>query len=110
MLYPNQAYERAGSEQADRDIDECISQADEYMKGDEAKRILKGAGKGSVFGGTVGAVSGLLTGNVARGATRGAAIGGTAGAAGTALSPKQLKRNYVNRCLAQRGYEVIGWN
>lgn len=86
-----------------------MDKADEFLKSDEGKRILQGAGRGSAVGGAVGAVSGLLRGNVVRGAAEGAAIGGTAGAAGTAVSPNQLKQRFVNRCLAEKGYEVTGW-
>ncbi len=109
VLYPNATYERAGRDQADRDIQECMDKADEFLKSDEGKRILQGAGRGSAVGGAVGAVSGLLRGNVVRGAAEGAAFGGTAGAAATAVSPNQLKQRFVNRCLAEKGYEVTGW-
>lgn len=87
-----------------------MAEADEYMESSDAKRILKSAGKGSIFGSAVGAVTGLLTGDVLRGATSGAVIGGTAGGVGEAISPDQLERNYVNHCLHKKGYKIIGWD
>lgn len=109
-LYPNQKYQSVGKEQADKDIQKCKNKADAFLESEEGKRIVRGAGQGSVVGGAVGAVSGILTGNVARGATQGAAMGAAGGAAGTAVSPNQLRRNFVNRCLHEKGYEVMGWN
>lgn len=110
VLYPNKKLKSVGKETSQKDIDVCLAEADEYLESAEAKRILKSAGKGSIFGGAVGAVTGLLTGDVLRGATSGAIIGGAAGAAGEAISPDQLERAYVNHCLKKKGYRVMGWN
>lgn len=32
------------------------------------------------------------------------------GGAAEAISPDQFKKNYVNQCLAEKGYHVLGWN
>lgn len=109
-LYPNSHLKAVGKEKANKDIDQCISDADEYLESDEGKRIVKSAGKGAAFGAAVGAAFGLFTGNVGEGLTRGAVVGGVSGGAGEALSPDELKRRYVTMCLTKQGYEVLGWN
>jgi ADP-ribosylglycohydrolase len=58
----------------------------------------------------MGAVSGIFSGNIARGALMGSAIGGAGGAAAGALSPDEIKRRYVNTCLNEKGYQVLGWD
>ena len=110
QLYPNDTFKRKGEEASSADIDQCLSDADAYLESSKGKQILKGAGSGSVIGGAVGAVSGLLSGNLLRGAATGAVIGGAGGAAAGAITPDQLKHNFVNQCLSDKGYKVIGWN
>ena len=48
---------------------------------------------------------------VERGAA-GAAVGGSAGAVAGALKdkPSSTYRHYVQRCLSDKGFDVIGWN
>lgn len=108
-LYPNAKYKEVGEKSAQKDIEECMKNAENYLKSPSAKKITKGAGKGAVVGAAVGAVTGIFTGNVGRGALRGGAIGGAAGGASAAISPDELKRRYVNHCLAKKGYRVLGW-
>lgn len=109
-LYPNTHLKTVGKEKAQKDIDKCISEADEYLESAEGKRIAKSAGKGAVFGAAVGAAFGLFTGDIGEGLKQGAVVGGVSGGAGEALSPDQIKRRYVNTCLAKQGYEVLGWD
>lgn len=109
-LYPNAAYQRHGKEQAEKDINLCIAKADQFIESDRGKQMLREGGKGAAWGAIVGAVaSAVFGGNAARGAAQGAAIGGASGAASAGLSEDQIKHRFVNRCLAERGYEVIGW-
>ncbi len=109
-LYPNAAYQRHGKEQAQKDIDLCMARADEFLESDRGKQMLKEGGKGAAWGAIVGAVaSAVFGGNAARGAAQGAAIGGASGAASAGLSEDQIKHRFVNRCLSEKGYEVIGW-
>lgn len=109
-LYPNPTLTSRGSAAGEADINQCIKDADAYLDSAEGKKIAKSAGFGAVVGGAIGAVSGLFSGNVGRGAAQGAAMGGIGGGAAGALSPNEIKRNYVNKCLAEKGYEVIGWD
>ena len=99
-----------GKVKGHNDIDLCMSESEEYLESSAAKRVLKGAGSGSIFGAVVGTVSGLLTGDIVGGLTSGAAVGAAGGAAGAAITPDRLKRAFVNKCLNDKGYKVIGWD
>jgi uncharacterized protein YcfJ len=105
-LYPNEKFEAVGPTAAQADIDNCIAKADAYLEGEKGKQMAKGAGTGAVMGGVVG----VLFGGGIRGAARGAAAGGIIGGTGAALSPEQMKRQYVNTCLGKMGYQVLGWD
>ena len=110
VLYPDENLKSRGKAAAEADINQCISDADKYLESSAGKKIAKSAGFGAVVGGAVGAVAGVFTGNIARGAAQGAAMGGVGGAAAGAMSPDQIKHRYVNKCLADKGYQVIGWD
>ncbi|NUM88297.1 MAG: cell envelope biogenesis protein OmpA [Bdellovibrionales bacterium] len=109
QLYPNKKLQEAGREAAERDVESCERLADQYMTSGKGKDIAAGAGKGAVIGGVTGAVAGIFSGNAGRGALFGAAVGGTAGGTGAAVSPDQVKRNFMNQCLEEKGYKVVGW-
>ncbi|MGE3609258.1 MAG: cell envelope biogenesis protein OmpA [Bacteriovoracaceae bacterium] len=109
-LYPNHKLKTVGKEASQKDIDKCIADAENYLESSKGKQVAKGAGAGAIIGGAMGAVSGLFTGNLGRGLLRGSAVGAAGGGAVGALSPDQIKRNYVNQCLGEKGYQVIGWD
>jgi len=110
VLYPNDVYKTKGKVAANNDIDICVKDADQFLESDNGKKIAKSAGFGAVVGGAMGAVSGIFFGDVAGGAARGAAIGGAGGAVSGALSPDEIKHRYVNKCLSDKGYHVMGWD
>ncbi|MCX5717041.1 MAG: cell envelope biogenesis protein OmpA [Nitrospirae bacterium] len=112
VLYPNAHLNAVGKEQAEIDIRECERLANEYIKtnsgGDVAGSTAAGGAAGAFVGGSVGAV----TGNIGKGA----GVGGAAGAAGGLVrgiskssKPSQVYKNFVSRCLREKGYEPIGW-
>jgi hypothetical protein len=110
VLYPNAKLKEAGKAQADAEISACRSLADDYVSsgGATAKEIGKDTAAGGV-GAVAGAVSG---GGAGRGAAIGAATGATVGAVhGTFKSagPSPVYKRFVDHCLRERGYEVIGW-
>lgn len=109
-LYPNQKLKAVGKEASQKDIDQCIADAENYLESSKGKQVAKGAGAGAVIGAAMGGVAGLFTGNLGSGLVRGGAIGAAGGGAAGALSPDQIKRRYVNQCLADKGYQVIGWD
>lgn len=109
-LYPNDVLKSKGKVASEADIDKCLKLADDYLDSSEGKKIAKSAGFGAAVGGAMGAVTGVFFGDIAGGAARGAAIGGTGGAVSGALSPDEIKHRYVNKCLADQGYHVMGWD
>jgi len=109
-LYPNEQYKAVGKKTAEQDVDQCIKDGDDYMENGKGKQIAKGAGTGAAIGVAFGAVSGMFGGGIGSGMVRGGAVGAGVGAAGGALSPDQVKRNYVNECLGEKGYRVLGWD
>ncbi len=109
-LYPNEKFKAVGKEAAKRDIEKCIAEADNYLESSKGKKIAKGAGAGAAIGAAMGAVGGMFTGNMGRGLVRGGAIGAAGGGVAGALSPDEIKHRYVNQCLAEKGYQVIGWD
>jgi outer membrane lipoprotein SlyB len=110
QLYPNQKYKESGEKAAQADIDACMDEADRFLKSPRGKKIARGAGTGAVVGGAFGAALGLFSGNVVRGAAIGAGVGAAGGAASGAMSPDEVRYRYVNKCLADKGYEVLGWD
>lgn len=67
-------------------------------------------------GGALGAATGAVGGAIAGNAGSGAAIGAATGATATLLrklfnepAPNPAYRAYVERCLRDRGFDVVGW-
>lgn len=110
QLYPNEKYKEVGKKSAQKDVEQCMADAKEYVKSGKGKNIAKGAGGGAAIGAAIGAVGGLFTGDLGGGLVRGGAVGAAAGGTAGALSPDEIKRNYVNQCLAEKGYQVLGWD
>lgn len=110
QLYPNQKLKSVGKEAAKKDIDKCIAEAEDYLESSKGKQIAKGAGAGAAIGAVMGAVGGMFTGSMGRGLIRGGAIGAAGGGTAGALSPDQIKQRYVNQCLADKDYRVLGWD
>ena len=110
VLYPNKKFQSVGKGVAEADVEYCMALAEDHLKRSESERVLKSAGKGAIVGGAVGGAAGLLSGNPLKGIAYGAAIGGVGAGAVEGVSPDQLKRRFVNRCLSEKGYEVMGWN
>jgi len=75
-------------------------------------RWVKKAVGGAAIGGATAGAWGLVRGDAGQRALAGAAAGAAAGTVrggmqATETSP--IFKNFVNRCLRERGYEVIGW-
>jgi outer membrane lipoprotein SlyB len=110
QLYPNQKLKKVGKEAAKKDVEKCLNQAEEYLESSKGKQIAKGAGSGAAIGAAIGGVAGMFTGNFGRGLMRGGAIGAAGGGASGAISPDVIKKRFVNQCLAEKGYRVLGWD
>lgn len=116
VLYPNTHLEAVGQAQADRDIAACrqLAEAAGATRAGGAGAAAAGStATGAAVGGASGAAGGAVVGAAGRGAAAGAAGGATAGLLrGLFRSPQPsaAHREFVNRCLADRGYEPVGWN
>ena len=67
---------------------------------------------GGAIGAATGAVGGAIAGNAASGAGIGAATGVTAALIRNLFNepaPNPAFRSFVERCLKDRGYDVVGW-
>lgn len=111
VVYPRAGapHGSAGQQQA---AEMCMARAEayglDYSDGDVARRTAEGG----VVGGAGGAVAGAIYGDWAQGALAGVASGATVGLLRglfAADAPAPVFRNFVGRCLAERGYDVIGW-
>ncbi len=119
IVYANPKYVEVGREGTNRDIAECESLAkgagatpDQGRAGQTAKGVAVGAGAGAA----AGAVGGAIWGNPGTGAAAGAVSGVVGsllwtlfGSWATPEQPSEPYKNYVNQCLTDRGYQLVGW-
>jgi outer membrane lipoprotein SlyB len=112
VLYPNPHLKSVGDENARRDVDQCMQLADDSSVAKSNNQVAQRGAEGAAVGAAAGGVGTLIRGgSVGGGAAAGAAIGGIAGAVHGAFhnDTNATYRNFVQRCLHERGYDVIGW-
>lgn len=121
VLYPNEQFKRVGSSAAERDIDDCMRQAEEFVASNGrsvngVQSAATGAATSATIGAAAGAAGGAVVGRGVTGAAIGAASGGAASAARSVIhgltgkqNPSPLYKNFVNRCLHDKGYDSLGW-
>ena len=116
-FYPNAHYQRVGPAQANADAQFCAELAQQSDIGAVNKVDAgRSAAAGAAGVATAGVVGSVLSGNKPslRDITAGAAAIGAGGAAATAagqsVGGSSLYRQFVHQCLAERGYQVIGWH
>ena len=117
VLYPNAAYKAMGEAAARQHLDQCVELARRsgLQAGDNA--AASGAVRGAAVAGVTGAVGSLVFGRgnledaIKRGA-QGAVVGAAGVATAGAMSerPNSTWRQFIQRCAAEKGLEVIGWN
>jgi predicted small lipoprotein YifL len=114
VLYPNAQLEKAGQQQAQADIDQCMEMAKaQGVKDTQDGRVVTDSAKSGAVGAAAGAaVAAVWGGDVGRSA----AAWGAGAAAGTAVSrafdsggPDPVFQGFVNQCLRDKGYQVVGW-
>ena len=119
VLSPNTYLIRVGSSVAQRDVDECMRLA-EISSTDRAETPKESAAADTVTNTAVGAAAGGAGGAVVGRAGQGAAAGAAGGAAASLTSavlrglwssepPDPSYREFVDRCLREKGYEPAGW-
>jgi hypothetical protein len=112
VLYPNNRLSQAGSAQAEGDIAECQQLADEYVRSNPGRDVAGSTAIGGGLGAATGAVGGAVAGNAGTGAAAGAAAGAAGGLLHglfRASEPSPLHKSYVEKCLREKGYEIVGW-
>lgn len=118
VFYPNATLNRVGEAKAREEAQVCMerAQAAGLTPEEQTNAVAHGAAKGAAVGGVAGVVGAVVRGRgleraVEHGAA-GAAVGGSAGAVAGAFKekPSSTYRHYVQRCLVDKGFDVIGWN
>ena len=118
VLYPNAALTRVGEVQARAETDGCMAKAARagLTSDQKTNQVGRRAGEGAAITGVASAVGALITGrssDVLRAGATGAAVGGSAGAVSGAFNNDKVNpvyRQFVQRCLSEKGFDVIGWN
>lgn len=113
IVYPNAHLERVGHGQYEADLQSCVAKADEYASApSQSGQIAERATKGAVIGAASGAAAGAVLGRSgtragARAAGRGTSglVSGLFGADG----PHPVVRRFIERCMRDKGYDIIGW-
>ncbi len=117
VLGPNEKLRRMGREAAQKDVDECLALAREYgvkKRGSGEENVARDAVEDAASPAAGGAVAGAILGDVSPGRA-GAAAGAFAGTRTLlrglfrANRPSDAYRSFVDSCLAQRGYQPVGW-
>lgn len=116
-FYPNAHFQQVGPAQAQADAQFCATLAQQSEVGSVNKVDAgRAAAAGAAGVGTAGVVGSLLSGhkpdlkNIAAGAAAVGAGGAAATAAGQSVGGSPIYRQFVQQCLAERGYHVIGWH
>ena len=114
LLYPNNHLNEVGEQKAQQDVADCMqfARASNVNENKDAEVGRKAAG-GAAVGGASAAAWGLVRGgDVGNRALAGAAAGASAGAVHGGLQSTEtspLFMNFVNKCLSDKGYSVVGW-
>ena len=113
VLYPNDRLQQVGNDAAQRDIDACIRLAKEGgADADKGVDVAKDTAGGALVGGAAGTAAGAVLGSLGRGAAAGAAGGAAVGLTKGILQsgdPDPVFKNFVDRCLREKGYDPVGW-
>ena len=118
VLYPNATLTRVGEAQGRSEVEGCMGRAAQAGLAPDQKsnEVGRRAGEGAATVGVASAVGALITGrssDVLRAGAAGAAVGGSAGAVSGAFHNDKVNpvyRQFVQRCLQEKGFDVIGWN
>lgn len=116
VVYPSIYGPETSSAQIKADVAECKRMASEYgADSGKARKVAKDTATGAAVGGAATGVYGAVRGyedageRALAGAAAGAAVGLIRGVSRTS-EPSSTYRTFVNRCLSERGYDVVGWD
>lgn len=100
QLYPNEVLKAKGTA-SQADIDECLKESDAYLKTPEGEKLRKSYNSSSVST-SIGFGFG--------GGGSGIGLGMGVGDGPRRLSgEEQVRRNFTNQCLVNKGYQIVGW-
>ncbi len=111
MLYPNAHFHSVGEARARTDVDRCLRLAKDFgapVYG--GTDVARDTATDEAIGGAAAGAWGLVRDGEKDAGNR--ALADAAGLVRGALrvgKPSQTFRGFVNRCLSERGYDVIGW-
>lgn len=102
---------------AERATDDCMRQAEQYVTSEgRVGSTAQGVAASSAVGAAAGAAGGAVVGRAGTAAAVGAAGSGAAAATrglidglSSKRNPSPIYKNFVNRCLREKGYDPIGW-
>ena len=113
---PRPVIYQGGGAPAQADVDECMRLARQAgADAGQGRQVARDTATGAVLGGAATGVYGAVRGyddignRTAAGAAAGAAVGLLRGGM-RASEPSATFKGYVNRCLRDRGYDVVGWD
>lgn len=113
VFYPNNHIKQVGQAQAERDTDDCMTLADRYgVSRTRDGEVATKATSGALIGGVGAGAWGIVRGDAAERALAGAVAGGATGAVKGGVDSTRISptfQRFVQRCLQDRGYDVIGW-
>lgn len=113
-LYPNDYAKRVGPTQNRADVNACKVRAEDYTSQSKSGRpVLRDTARGAARGAALGALGGAIFDDKAgRGAGAGAAVGGLSALGSSAREQREGSpeyKKYVEACLEDKGYKVVGW-
>lgn len=103
QLYPNQTLKDKGPEKSQVDINECLKESEAYLKTPEGEKLRKSADSS-----TIGTSVGFGFGSGGTGVGLGIGVG-SGGGHRRLSGEEQVRRNFTNQCLVNRGYQIVGW-
>ena len=113
VFYPNARLEAAGTAAAQQDIDDCLQKAAAAgYTSNSGGKVAGSTAVGAAAGAATGAAFGAVVGRAGTGAAMGAAGAGTGGLIRGIFHSRDLdpvQQRFVDQCLKEKGYEVIGW-
>ena len=119
VLYPNAAHNAMGAPAARAALANCqnLAVAAGLSADERNNESARKAAQAAATTGVAAAIGTLVTGGnlnaAAKAGAGGAVLGGSTGAVAAAFDPAKANstyRQFVQRCAAEKGLEVIGWN
>ena len=104
--------DRSASDAAAAECGRQAEAAGARQYGGQVGEVAKDSVRGAATGAAAGAIGGAIAGNIGQGAGIGAATGAAVSLVQKLFlpaAPNPAYRNYVERCLADKGFQTVGW-